>query len=83
MDSYSARNDDLDPNTWLWISIFSTLCCCLPLGVVGIVFAAMAKGAHSSGDYATADRHTRTARGWAVAAIVLGLISIAIAAAGS
>ncbi|MGH3749150.1 MAG: CD225/dispanin family protein, partial [Micromonosporaceae bacterium] len=70
MDSYSVGDSDApDPDTWLWISIFSTACCCLPLGVVGIVFAAMAKGAYGSGDYATADRHARTARGWATAAI--------------
>ena len=27
-------------DNWLWQSIVVTICCCLPLGIVGIVFAA-------------------------------------------
>jgi len=61
----------VDP--WLWQSIVATLLCCLPAGVVGIVFAAQAQTALSAGDVAGAADKARLARGWTIAAVVLGL----------
>ena len=61
----------VDP--WLWQSIVATLLCCLPAGIVGIVFAAQAQTALGVGDVASAEQKASLARGWTIAAIVLGL----------
>lgn len=50
----------IDP--WLWQSILATLFCCLPLGVVGIVFAAQSQSAMSVGSYDLARQKANTAR---------------------
>lgn len=42
------------PNNYLVQSILVTLFCCLPLGIVSIVFAAQVNGKFDSGDYAGA-----------------------------
>ncbi len=50
------------PETWLWQSILATLCCCLPLGVVGIIFAAQVKSKWQAGDQSGALEASRKAR---------------------
>jgi len=50
--------------TWLVPSILATIFCCLPAGVVGIVFGAMANSANGVGDYAKAHANARTAKIW-------------------
>ena len=49
-------------DTWLWQSIAATLLCCLPLGIVGIVFAAQAQSALNVGNLAEAQAKAATAR---------------------
>ena len=49
-------------DTWLWQSILVTLVCCLPLGVVGIVFASQAQSAINVGNVAEAEQKARTAK---------------------
>lgn len=56
------------------ISIFSTACCCLPLGIVAIVHAARANAHNSTGNYVTAAAEAKKAQTWTIVAIVLGLI---------
>ncbi len=46
----------------LILSILVTLFCCLPLGIVAIVFSAIAMSREGSGDYAGAESAARTAR---------------------
>lgn len=62
------------PGSWLGLSIASTVCCCVPFGIVGIVFSAMAMAARDRGDWADMDRQLARARGWTIAAIVCGLV---------
>jgi hypothetical protein len=63
------------PGAWLAGAIFSTLCCCTPLGIVGIVYAALAMGARDRGDWARMDEHLAKARGWTIAAVGIGLVA--------
>jgi hypothetical protein len=76
---------------YLWQSIVVTLLCCMPFGIVAIVFAAKVDGLVASGDIAGAEAASKTAKLWvnlaaglglAVAAIYIVLIIIG-AAAGS
>lgn len=66
-------------DTWLWQSIVATLLCCLPVGVVGIVFAAQANSALSSGNYTEATAKARQAKTWTLVSVGLGLATIVVA----
>ncbi|MBN6152596.1 CD225/dispanin family protein [Xanthomonas sp. AmX2] len=53
------------PNNLVW-AILSTLFCCLPLGVVSIVYAAQVDGKRAAGDVAGAREASRKAGMWAL-----------------
>ena len=57
----------------LVLAIVATIFCCLPLGVVAIVFAAIGMSREGSGDYAGAESAARTASICYWIAIGLGL----------
>ncbi|KAI1893483.1 hypothetical protein AGOR_G00124190 [Albula goreensis] len=62
--------------TYLPWSIFTTLCCCLPLGIAAIVCSTKASGANSVGDTTRAQEASRTAKILNIVGLVLGLILI-------
>lgn len=66
------------PKTWLAESILSTCLCCLPLGIVGIVYAAKVDSTYLQGKYEQALYYSKQARNWTLAAIgsalLLGLL---------
>jgi hypothetical protein len=61
------------PN-YLWQSIVVTLCCCLPLGVVAIIFAAQVNSKLAAGDIAGAQDASRKAKMFCLIAVGLGLV---------
>ncbi|CAN9511370.1 unnamed protein product [Ophioblennius macclurei] len=61
----------------LW-SIFTTLCCCLPLGIAAIVCSCRAQNANAVGEAATAADASRTAKILNVIGLVCGIIFIII-----
>jgi len=65
------------PN-YLVQSILVTLCCCIPLGVVAIVFAAQVNGKLAAGDVAGAMDASRKAKMWCWIAFGVGLVVIVI-----
>lgn len=64
------------PPTYLVWAIIATVCCCTPLGIVAIIYAANIKNAYYRGDYMKAQRNSSRAQAWIIAAIVLGILSI-------
>lgn len=60
------------PNNMIW-AIATTLCCCLPAGIVSIVFAAQSSGKLQVGDYLGAMEKYRLSRLWTWIAVGLGL----------
>ena len=68
------------PNHLVW-AILVTIFCCLPAGIVAIVYAAQVNGRLDAGDYERAKRASDSARTWAIVSVALGLISGAIWAA--
>lgn len=64
------------PNTTLYLvlSILATLCCCLPLGVAGIVFSALAIGDVNRGDFAAAEEKLKKTKLILIIGVVLGLL---------
>lgn len=65
------------PNHMVW-AILTTLFCCLPLGVVSIVYASQVDGKRAAGDIAGARIAADKARFWAIASAVSILIIIPV-----
>ena len=65
------------PNHLVW-AILSTLFCCLPLGIVSIVYAAQVNGKYASGDIAGAQESSRKAKQFAIWSAVVGVIVVVI-----
>ncbi|KAM4015634.1 dispanin subfamily A member 2b-like isoform 1-T2 [Anomaloglossus baeobatrachus] len=63
---------------YLGWSIFSTLCCCLPIGVAALIFSIKARDAANQNDSTTAAKHSKMAFNLNIAALVLGIIFIMI-----
>ena len=57
----------------LALAIFVTICCCVPLGIVGIVYAAQVDGKFKSGDYAGAIDSSKKAALWSWIGFGIGL----------
>ena len=62
------------PNNNLVWAILATIFCCLPLGIVSIVFAAQVNSKWAGGDYAGARESAQKARQWAIISAVVGLL---------
>ncbi|MDZ4168423.1 MAG: CD225/dispanin family protein [Coriobacteriia bacterium] len=58
----------------LVMAILATVLCCIPLGAVGIIYAAQVNSKLASGDYAGAQRASKNALIWSWVAIGGGLI---------
>lgn len=64
-------------NSLVW-AILATLCCCVPTGIVAIVFAAQVDGKWDAGDHAGAEHAAEQARIWSWVSLGLGLASLVI-----
>jgi hypothetical protein len=67
------------PN-YLVHAIVVTLCCCLPLGVVGLIYASQVNTKLAMGDVAGAQRASKRAKTWTLVAFILGIVSAGVAA---
>ncbi len=65
------------PN-YLWQSIVVTLCCCLPLGIVGIIFSAQVNSKLAVGDVAGAQEASKKAKMFTLIGFAVGLVGILI-----
>lgn len=59
-------------------SIFTMLCCCLPLGIAALIYSSQTQEANRNGDAIAAQRNSRLARNLAHAALGVGLGAMAI-----
>ncbi|KAG7314530.1 hypothetical protein KOW79_021833 [Hemibagrus wyckioides] len=64
--------------TYLGWSIFNTLCCCLPLGIIAIVFSCRTDTANTIGDSTRANAHSSTAKKLNIASLVIGIVFLII-----
>ena len=75
--------------TYLILAILETLCCCLPIGIVAIIFAALGMSAEKNGNYTDAMDKYGKAKLWLIIGLVLGIllniifIILQVVAAGS
>lgn len=63
------------PPTRLGWNIAATILCCIPAGIIGIVFSAMVRNKYDQGDYDGALKASNRASLWFILSVVLGIIS--------
>ncbi len=77
--SYVSQDDvipPLKPANWLWQSIVATILCCIPFGIVGIVFATKVDSLYYNKRYAEAEAASNKAKTWTIVAVVAGLLYV-------
>ena len=62
------------PTNMIW-AIISLICCCVPTGVVAIIYASKVRSAYYDGDFRKAEKYSEKAAGWTIAGYVLGILS--------
>ncbi len=66
------------PSSYLALAIICTVCCCLPAGIVSIVYAARVNETFERGEYQRAQEYSNNARTWGIVGIVIGGIGVII-----
>ena len=72
--SYAPQSAQTSVPNYLVQAILTTIFCCLPFGIVSIVYAAQVNGKVAAGDHAGALESSRNARMWAWIAFGAGLV---------
>jgi hypothetical protein len=62
------------PQNYLVAAILTTIFCCLPAGIVSIVYAAKVNGLYAEGKFAEADSASKNAKTWFIVSLVAGLL---------
>ncbi|XP_033124523.1 proline rich transmembrane protein 1B-like [Anneissia japonica] len=65
-------------NNFLGMAIFVTLCCCLPFGIVGIVYSVDSSSRFDRGDDAGTLSAASSAKNWSIAGLVCGIVFIIV-----
>jgi Interferon-induced transmembrane protein/zinc-ribbon domain len=74
--SYAPQSSQADVPNYLVQAILTTIFCCLPFGIVSIVYAAQVNGKVAAGDRAGALESSRKAKMWAWISFGVGLVVI-------
>ena len=63
-----------EPDSYLVWAILCTVLCCLPLGIVSIVYSTKVSGLWSQGRYAEAQAASDNAKKWAIIGAIVGAV---------
>lgn len=66
------------PSSYLWLSILTTLFCCIPFGIVGIVYSGKVDGLWMQGRYDEAAKSSKKALTWSLIGIICSLLVWAV-----
>jgi hypothetical protein len=66
------------PDSYMISAVLVTLFCCIPFGIVSIVYASQVDAKFRAGDYRGAEEASKKARQWYHAALGTGIVIIAI-----
>lgn len=72
-EGFPGTREPMPPTYMVW-AVLSTVCCCLPLGVVAILFSAQVSTRYYARDYEGARTASRRAEIWIIASIVMGVV---------
>lgn len=62
------------PDNWMWLGICTTILCCLPLGVVSIVYASKVNSAWMQGNYQGAKEYADKAKLFGIISAAIGFV---------
>lgn len=62
------------PNNYLVLAIFTTLCCCLPLGIYAIVLSTKVNNLYIMKQYEAAQQASDDAKKWSLIGIGVGIV---------
>jgi hypothetical protein len=67
-----------EPENYLVWAILCTVLCCLPLGIVSIVYSTKVSGLWAQGRYAEAQAAADNAKKWAIIGAIVGVVAAVI-----
>lgn len=68
------ENKPTRPNSYLALAIISTILCCLPAGIVSIVYSTKVNSLYEDGNYAEAEKASKNAKTWGIVSIAVALV---------
>ena len=71
---YGQQMPMAKPNNNLILAIFTTLCCCLPFGIVAIIMASKVDGYYNTGQHQAAQKAADDAKKWSLIGIIVGVV---------
>jgi len=72
------QQQQLPPSNYLAFAIITTILCCLPFGIVSIIFASQVNSKWAAGDFAGAQSSSRNAKTWAWVSFAIGILGFVI-----
>ena len=73
----SAEQEPCPPTNLVW-AIISTILCCLPTGIVAIIYALKVTNKYREGDIDGAKRASEVGAWWCIATIIMGILYVPI-----
>ena len=71
---YPGWQGQREPDNYLVWAILCTVLCCLPLGIVSIVYSTKVSGLWAQGRYAEAQSASDSAKKWAIIGAIVGAV---------
>lgn len=62
------------PSNYLALAIVSTILCCLPAGIVSIVYATKVNGLYDDGKFQEAEKASKNAKTWGIVSVAIALV---------
>ncbi len=78
MNDQQVQQPQMPPPNYLVWAILTTVLCCLPPGIVSIVFASQVNSKWAAGDYDGAYRASKNAKIWAWVSFGVAILSLII-----
>lgn len=76
--NYVQGQRPIKPDDYLVWAILCTLFCCLPFGIVSIVYSTKVDSLYNAGDYAGAQDAANKAKNWAMWSAIAGIVGLII-----
>ncbi len=71
-----VTNQEIRPSNYLMGSILATIFCCLPVGIVSIIFASQVNTKYNAGDFEGAQKASKQTKQFMIWTIVAGLVGV-------
>jgi len=78
MNEQQIQQPQSPPPNYLAWAIITTILCCLPFGIVSIIYAAQVNSKWAAGDYNGAQVSSKNAKTWAWVSFAVGISGIII-----